>query len=79
MVRESRSGGVLGLAIEYRLDDLLNVFKIFYGRAGKSRMKKPKPKKLRKVWLIKPQSRIRTSSKRQTLERIKKRELRDGY
>jgi hypothetical protein len=39
-------------------------------------MKKPKPKKLRKVWVIKPQSRVRPSSKRKLLEEMKKREAR---
>jgi hypothetical protein len=42
-------------------------------------MKKPKAKKLRKVWLIKPQSRVQKSSKREALERIKKKEQREGY
>jgi hypothetical protein len=42
-------------------------------------MKKPKVKKLRKVWLIKPQSRVRTATKRQVLEKIKKKELREGF
>jgi hypothetical protein len=42
-------------------------------------MKKPKPKKIRKVWAIKPQSRIQKSTKRQLLERIKKREAGDSF
>ncbi len=41
-------------------------------------MKKPKPKKIRKVWAIKPQSRVQKSSKRQLLERIKNQEARQG-
>ena len=41
-------------------------------------MKKPQPKKIRKVWAIKPQSRIQKSSKRQLLERIKTREARES-
>ena len=42
-------------------------------------MKKPKANKLRKIWLIKPQSRVQTSTKRQALEKAKKKELREGY
>jgi hypothetical protein len=37
-------------------------------------MKKPKPKKIRKVWGIKPQSRIQKSSKRDVMDKIKKRD-----
>jgi hypothetical protein len=37
-------------------------------------MKKPKPKKIRKVWGIKPQSRIHKSTKREFIEKIKKRD-----
>lgn len=39
-------------------------------------MKKPKPKKIRKVWAIKPQSRVQKSSRRQLLEHLKDRENR---
>jgi hypothetical protein len=42
-------------------------------------MKKPKPKKIRKVWGIKPQSRIRPSTKRTLLEKIKKRDAKEGF
>ena len=37
-------------------------------------MKKPKPKKIRKVWAIKPQSRVRTSRKRELLDKAARRE-----
>ncbi|HVZ80975.1 MAG TPA: hypothetical protein VHE12_09285 [bacterium] len=37
-------------------------------------MKKPKPAKIRKVWAIKPQSRVRTSRKRELLEKAVRRE-----
>ncbi len=39
-------------------------------------MKKPRPKKIRGVWAIKPQSRVRPSTKRQVMEKIRKREVR---
>ncbi len=42
-------------------------------------MKKPKPKKTRKVWAIKPQSRVQKSAKRQLMERIKKKEAGDPF
>lgn len=40
-------------------------------------MKKPKSKKIRKVWLIKPQSRVQKSTKRRLKEKIAEREKRE--
>jgi hypothetical protein len=37
-------------------------------------MKKPKPKKIRKVWAIKPQSRVRKTTRKEVLEKIKRRD-----
>jgi len=34
-------------------------------------MKKPKPKKIRKVWVLKPVTRVKASRKRELLERVK--------
>jgi hypothetical protein len=38
-------------------------------------MKKSKSLKIRKVWVIKPKTRIKTASKRTILAKIRKREL----
>jgi hypothetical protein len=40
-------------------------------------MKKPKPKKIRKVWVLKPATRVKASSKRELLERQKAKECQE--
>jgi hypothetical protein len=42
-------------------------------------MKKTKPKKIRKVWLFKPKTRIHLSSKKEIVDKIKKRESRESF
>lgn len=41
-------------------------------------MKKPKLGKIRKIWTIKPQTRVKKAAKRELLERAKNREVRRG-
>ena len=38
-------------------------------------MKKPRPKKIRKVWAIKPKTRVQTSRKRELMDKVARREL----
>lgn len=52
------------------------MFDKFYGMRGKGAMKKPKPKKIRKVWAIKPGSRVQVSRRKELIERARRRDAR---